>query len=253
MTSEDSLQNVQKIDILDQKYVLQPWENYRGLSYGDLVARWHSWLMCDNPDNYNSDDMLFMRGNIGYHNKRDTFYFKTNVVIPQGTAILIPVVTTLINYGDYHEGKQINDEFSLRQAVHDHVNAAGPFWATLEEIDGSNKFLKKIVPDLELFRVESPIFQLNISRQNPFLHRMDEPVLPGTYTALGSGYFVLLHDLIPSKYRIRFGGKGMYDFYTDAMYEITISDIEKIKKDISGQNTSPSELQENKIAIKANT
>ena len=229
-----------------RKYVLQPWENYRGLSYGDLVVRWSSWLMSNNPDNYNSNDMLFMRGNIGYHDTKDNFYFKTNVEIPQGTAILIPVVTTLINYGDYHEGKLINDEISLRQAVSHHVNAAGPFWAMLEEIDSPNKSLRKIVPDLELFRVESPLFQLNTSPQNPFLNRMDEPILPGIHIALGSGYFAFLHNSKPSTYRIRFGGHGMYGFYTDAMYEVTITDIHKIKKDISGQNTSPSALQKNK-------
>lgn len=247
----DSHHENEDIDILDQKYVLQPWENYRGLSYGELVVRWHNWLMSKDPDNYNSTDILFLRGNIGYHDKRDSFYFKTNVVISQETAILIPVVTTLINYGDYHEGKVINDEFYLRQAVHDHVNAAGPFWATLEVIDNSTISLKKIVPDLELFRVESPLFQINISHLNPFLNKMDEPVFPGIYTALGSGYFILLYNLIPSKYRIRFGGKGMYDFYTDAMYDITITDPQKIKKDISGYNTSPSALQGNKTAIKA--
>jgi hypothetical protein len=187
----DIYQENEKIDILDQKYVLQPWENYRGLSYGELVARWHNWLMSENPDNYNFTDILYLRGNIGYHDKMDYFYFKNNVVISQETAILIPVVTTLINYGDYHEGKLVNDEFFLRQAVYEHVNAAGPFWATLEIFDDSNKTLKKIVPDLEIFRVESPLFHLNISPQNPFLHKMDEPVLPGIHTALGAGYFIL--------------------------------------------------------------
>ena len=249
MKSEDNLQFDENVDILDQKYVLQPSENFRGISYGDMIARWHSWLMSANPDNYNFGDILFMRGSIGYHDRKDVYYFKPNVVISEGTAILIPVVTTIFNYGDSDQGKQINDELSLRQAIKDHVNAAGPFWATLEEINNSTKLLKKIVCNLELFRVESPIFQLVISPKNPFLNKMYEPLFPGSHTALGSGYFLLLHNLLPGKYRIRFGGNGMYNFYTDALYEITITDRHKVKKDISGQNTSPSMLEDHKIAI----
>ena len=80
---------------------------------------------------------------------------------------------------------------------------------------------------------------------------MDEPTYPGTFTALTSGYFVYLRNLVPSMYTIRFGGKGMGNFFTDAIYEITIKGKGILKNDISVQNTSPNALlKENKIAIR---
>lgn len=250
---EHSIQDDQDINILDEKFILKPSDNYRGLSYGELVIRWHSWLMSDDPEKYNSGDVYFLRGNIGYHEQPDTFFFRKNIKIHEGTAILVPVVTTLYAYGDYYDGKLINDEFLLRRAIQEHVDAAGPFWATIEQVDSPIVSLKRIVSDLGLYRFESPLFQLNTSDRNPFLNSMDEPNLPGIRTALGAGYFVLLQNLDPSKYRIRFGGKGMSDFFTDAIYEITIISKDKIQKDISGHSKSPNELLEGKKSAISDT
>jgi hypothetical protein len=52
-----------------------------------------------------------------------------------------------------------------------------------------------------------------------------------------------LKDLPPSKFRIRFGGKGFGSFFTDALYDITIHAKKfLIPKDISGTNTSADKL-----------
>jgi hypothetical protein len=156
-------------------------------------------------------------------------------------GILVPIVTTHYTFGDSYKGLIINDEYYLRKAVREHVDAAGPFWATLEKL-GTNYKVFRLVSNLELFRVESPLFELDVSEVNPFLDKMDEPIYPGKHTALVSGYFVILRDLPTGSYRIRFGGYGMDNFYTDSLYDVNIISKEKITNDISGSTFTPDYL-----------
>jgi hypothetical protein len=238
-----------KLKVLDDKYVVKTSENYRGLSYADIIVTWQRWLLSENPDEHQYGDILFLRGNIGYH-QSNSDYLKCFIEISEGMSILVPIVTTHFTIGESYKGTIINNEFYLRKAVREHVDAAGPFWATLEKM-GKNHKMFKLVPNLESFRVESMPFELEVSEENPFLDKMDEPNYPGKYTALVSGYFVLLRDLPVSSYRIRFGGYGMDKFYTDSLYEINIISKERTGKDLSGSSfTSDLLLRMKKNAIK---
>jgi hypothetical protein len=238
-----------RLQVLDDKYVVKTSENYRGLSYGDIIVTWQRWLLGENPDEHQYGDILFLRGNVGYHQSNSS-YLESFIEIPVGMSILVPIVTTHFTMGESYKGTIINNEFYLRKAVREHVDAAGPFWATLEKM-GKNHNVFKLVPNLESFRVESMPFELDVSEENPFLDKMDEPNYPGKYTALVSGYFVLLRDLPVSSYRIRFGGYGMDNFYTDSLYEINIISKGRTGKDLSGSSfTSDHLLRKKKNAIK---
>ena len=218
--------------MLDEAHVLDTNENYRGLSYGDLITMWQKWLMSDNPDRTNYGDILFLRGSIGHHANKSV-YLRASVRIEQGTAILVPIVTTHYNLGEKYEGSIIKNVFSLKKAVKAHVDAAGPFWATLEKFQKPSIVLR-LVKNIQSFRVESQPFELDISDKNPFLCKMDIPLTPGRYTALVSGYFILLRDLPACSYRLRFGGYGMNRFYTDSVYKIKVTERETNPWDISG-------------------
>lgn len=239
------------LKVLDCRYVVKISENYRGLSYGDVISTWLRWLLSENPDAHQYGDILFLRGSLGYHNSNST-YLESFIEIPERMGILVPIVTTHFSMGDFYEGKPIKSEFYLRKAVREHVDAAGPFWGTLERM-GEDYKVFRLVPNLESFRVESVPFQLDVSEKNPFLDKMDEPVYPGKYTALVSGYFVLLRDLPVGSYRLRFGGYGMDNFYTDSLYEINVISKEKNKvKDVSGLTFAPNFLlRQKKKAVKA--
>jgi hypothetical protein len=237
-----------KLKALANKYVVKISETYKGLSYADIIVRWQRWLLSERPDQRQHGDILFLRGSVGYHHSSFN-YFESSVTISDGIAILVPIVTTHYNLGECYKGLIINDEFYLRKTVKEHIDAAGPFWATLEKNDNSSMVFK-LVPNLESFRVESMPFELNISKENPFLDKMDEPNIPGNYTGLVGGFFVLLRDLPASSYKIRFGGYGMGGFYTEAVYKITIRPKKMTVKDVSGPNFVPSLLREKKNAIK---
>jgi hypothetical protein len=228
-----------ELEVLEYTYVLSPTDNYRGLPYGELVVRWTRWLMSASPDNYKAEDFLFLRGNIGHHTEPDSLYEPHKIEVEQGTAILIPIITTFYKIGDSYEGVVIEDEELLRHALHEHVNAAGPFWATIKIMDIPGQPTKKIVKNLEDFRFESPLFSLTVSEKNPFLNNLDVPIIPGTHTALAGGYFVLLKGLASSQFRIRFGGKGLGNFFTDSLYEINVNArLSTTSKDISAQYIS---------------
>jgi hypothetical protein len=231
-----------KLEVLADKYFVKPSENYKGLSYGDLTSSWLRWLLSDVPDQYDYGDILFLRGSIGHHNSISN-YLKSSVMIPQGVAILVPIVTTHFFMGDRYNGITISEDVTLRKAVREHVDAAGPFWATLE-ID--NKKVVKLVPTLDSFRIESPVFELQVSEKNPFLELMDEPNSPGVHKALVGGYFVLLHNLPVGTYRIRFGGYGMDKFYTESLYKIDIMAKKIVDNDVSGPEYTPKHLQHEK-------
>lgn len=237
-----------KMKTLDDKFVVKTSENYKGLSYSDIISTWQRWLLSESPDQYQCGGIFFLRGSIGYH-KSSSHYFESSLEISYGAAILVPVITTHYNMGERYKGRVINDEYSLRKAVREHVDAAGPFWAALE-MGNIPPRVVRLVSNLESFRVESMPFELNISKENPFLDKMDEPNYPGKYTALVAGYFVLLQDLPPLSYRLRFGGYGMDGFYTESLYEINIKSAINKDKDVSGPNFTPDHLlQEKKKAI----
>jgi hypothetical protein len=238
---------IKSLEVLDDKYILKPSQNYRGLSYNDLLIMWYRWLMSKNPDQNNEGDILFLRGNIGYHQDNSS-YLQVSIEIIEGKAILVPIITTHYKIGEYYK-TEIKDEFDLRRAIKEHVDAATKFWAILQ-IMNKSKTLLKLVSNLELFRVESMPFELNVSEENPFLDKMDEPNSTGIFTAQVGGYFVLLYDLPPSTYQIRFGGIGMDAFYTDSLYEIKIVPRKKNQKDISSSIFTPDQLlKEKKNAI----
>lgn len=234
---------------LNDRYIIKTSENFKGLSYSDIITLWLRWLLSDNPDRDQWGNIFFMRGSVGFH-KCNSFYFKSTAEISFGTAILVPIITTHFTMGERYGDDEITDEFNLRRAVREHVNSAGPFWATLE-MNYRPPRIFKLVSDLESFRFESMVFELNISKKNPFLDKMDEPNYPGKHLAMVGGYFVLLHNLPPRSYRIRFGGYGMDGFYSESLYEINIKSWPRVRKDISGVKFTPQHIfREKKIAIK---
>jgi hypothetical protein len=237
MVNLNSVRKRVSMGVLDERFILSSYDNFQGLTYGDILIRWNNWLMGDDPDNRPVQDILFLRGNIGYHNDPYSFYGPRTITATEGTAILIPIVSTLYRIGDRYDGDLVTDEYGLRRAVFEHVNAAGPIWATIQDMDDPDQPARRIVKNLVEFRFQTPVFDLQISDKNPFLDKMDTRLSPGNYKSLAGGYFLLAVNLPPSNYRIRFGGRGFGNFYTDALYQVQLYRSQNpICKDISDIN-----------------
>jgi hypothetical protein len=203
--------------------------NFKGRSYGDLVATWTNWLFSDQPDYTETTDILFLRGNIGYYQDLQKFYDKTNEnaeTVFKGTAILVPVICTFLTIGSYYDGSRIESEVGLRNAVNRTVHAGVEAWAKIKLKNGRGEAVN-IVDDLLQYYVETPFFKLSVSERSPLRDKIDEPIDPGVYDTVTGGYFLLLRDLDPQTYRIRFGGKGKGNYVTDSVYDVIVLDRER--------------------------
>jgi hypothetical protein len=252
--------NEKKTDI-EKNYVVDVKENFRGRSYGDWVATWSNWLLSEDPDRSNEGEghMLFLRGSLAYYeyskNRQDLnslpdaqrFYNRTGdqcIIISEGTAIFIPVLTALYFLDAPFEGSVLANEEQVRYAARKENDKSGGIWARLQRADRP-KAWEPIVYNLESYRVESPVFKLSISEKNPFLkyYATEYPLSPGEHEAVTDGYFLIMKNLPYESCRIQFGGKGRHDYRTDSVYDLHVTTRPRgLIKDVSKGNEQPSVL-----------
>jgi hypothetical protein len=213
---------------------LLPSETFRGMSYGDWIAAWHQWLVSDNPS-YSGENILFLRGNVNYRSVGDkedddggpryldpkAVYDRTKdngETIYDGTAILIPILTSHFYIGDFYNGRKITSIPYLRYVTNKDTDG-GSIWATIMK---KGDKVTKIVSDLKEYRFESPLYLLSIPKNSKLRKKMDYPPNPGSYHAITVGYFVLIKSLSAGTYRFRFGGSNGSAYHTDSLYDINI-------------------------------
>jgi hypothetical protein len=225
---------------------MPPGKTFKGLSYGDWVAIWSKWLISRDVESYDGEDMLFLRGYVGFkavsdaegamrYQDPESFLDRTGdkkLKILKGTSVLVPTAVTINAIGGDFEGKLIENEKDLRNAVNDDLNHVRTIWATVK-LNHSKKSIK-LVPNLRSYRIETPLFKLTVPEDSPLNNLMDYPMKPGVYDAVAGGYFVLLPDLALSTYQIDFGCEGPGDYSTRGVYDITVyPDTRKGPSDIS--------------------
>jgi hypothetical protein len=226
--------------------VLQPSENFKGLSYGDWAAVWSNWFMSKEVDNYEGQDILFLRGHVEYepisesegamrYQDPDSFLDMTGnkgLKILEGTSIFIPITVSFNSIGGHYEGKLIENERDLRAAVNEDINNVRSMWATLKM--NYSKKSSRIVPDLKLYRIESPLFKLTVPEDSTLNNLTEYPFKPGVHDAVTEGYFILLRKLPTSSYQFDFGAEGPGDYMTRSVYDITVyRHTRKLPKDVS--------------------
>jgi hypothetical protein len=229
--------------------ILLPSETFRGMSYGDWIAAWHQWLLSDNPT-YRGEDILFLRGNVDYRSVGDkedgprylnpkAVYKRTKEngedngeTIHEGTAILIPILTSHFYIGEFYNGRKITSIPDLRYVTNKDTNG-GSIWATI--MKKGNK-ITKIVSDLKEYRFESPLYFLSIPKNSKLRTKLDYPPNPGSYHAITVGYFVLIKSLSSGTYRFRFGGSNGSAYHTNSLYDIDV--LKKRKENVIDKSSN---------------
>lgn len=226
--------------------VLQPWETFKGMSYGDWAAVWTNWLLSEEVDTYKGQDILFLRGNINYkpissvagalrHQDPNSFLDRVGdkaYKVLEGTSVLIPITVAYYAIGDYFDGKIIDNQVELRSALNSDFKLIRTIWAVIKK--SSSKKSVKIVPNLASYKIESPLFQLKVPTNSILNEFQDEPLKPGTYYAVVGGYFLLVKLLPQSTYRVSFGAEGPGEYSTRSIYDIEVyANTPRITKDIS--------------------
>ena len=212
-------------------------ENFRGLSYGEWISIWGNWLMSEDPDNATRKDILFLRGNLDYkpvasNNEFPRFSDPSSVLIRTGhdsetifenTAMLIPVLTAQYSVGDIYDGRRLNREYELRDAVNRDSDESLRIWATINH----KRNTTRIVSDLNRYRVESPLFKLSIPNNSSLRLRTQDAAKPGIYDTVVGGFFLIVHSLPKGRYRLEFGGNGRGNYSTNSIYDITVEGLRK--------------------------
>jgi hypothetical protein len=213
--------------------VVSPNENFKGMSYGDWISIWANWLWSADPD-YDGGDMLLLRGNINYgpvggivggprFTDRKTYYDRTGYkgeTINKKTGILIPILTSQLNIGCIFDGKKITSSEKLRYYLNKDIDRMNSLWATI--LINRDKRPKKIVKNIKEFRVQSSLFKFTMPSNSVLNARGEVPQEFGEFESIVGGYFIILRSLIPSSYRIVFGGSGPGTYYTNAIYDIRV-------------------------------
>ena len=212
-------------------------ENFRGLSYGEWATIWDNWLMSEDPDSAIRKDILFLRGNLGYTSVSSNNDFprfsdssatliktdQNTEIIFENTAILIPVLTAQYSVGDIYDGKKLDNEYELRDAVNRDSDESLRIWATI-----TNKGRKsRIVNDLNRYRIESPLFHLSIPVNSRLRLGTQDAVKPGLYDTVVGGFFLIIRSLPRGKYGLEFGGNGRGNYSTNSIYGIAVKGIRK--------------------------
>ena len=226
--------------------VVQPNENFRGMSYGEWAAEWTKWLFSKDPDGYDEGNILFLRGNVDYrpvgndpsspkYINPDAVYDRTarnGITIFDTTAIFVPLIAATYFIHDNYEGKIIKNEQDLRYSVNKETDESPEIWCAIKR----NGELRpsKLVSDLKEYRFESSLFKLEIPRNSLLRDRMEVSVKAGIYEAMTAGHFVIIRSLPSSNYRMIFGGRGTGVYITNSVYDIRVIMREQDRtKDIS--------------------
>jgi hypothetical protein len=207
------------------------------LSYGQWAIIWDNWLLSEDPDSTVRKDILFLRGNLDYTSVTSNNDFprfsdssaaliktdQNTEMIFENTAILIPVLTAQYSVGDIYDGKKLDNEYEIRDAVNRDSDESLRIWATITH----NRRKSRIVNDLNRYRIESPLFHLSIASNSRLRLGTQDAVKPGLYDTVVGGFFVIIRSLPRGKYRLEFGGNGRGNYSTNSVYDIAVEGIRK--------------------------
>lgn len=203
--------------------VVDPSLNWLGISYGSWVARWNVWLMSDDPDGYEADDILFMRGNSEYYpvgvisgqplEMDPNSVYETSRRISGRTALFMPIITHTYTFDDIYNKSRLLTEMNVRRALYADLQEPFEMFAYL---NGAN-----IVDNLYEYLIESPVFELPVTENTKF--DFDPHIEIGVHKAISKGYFLILKPLHHGKYDFEFGGMNdVGPYFTRSKYHIEV-------------------------------
>lgn len=249
--------------------IVEPNENFRGMSYGDWIEIWSNWLFSGFPNYVADEDILFCRGFLEFAgspyditqqqyivetprggdgkptrdiirtterrlllNKDKDCEVDLSDRVPTGTAIFVPLLTAMYSIGNKYEGRTLDNEFDVRRAVMKDTYESREVFFKVRKPESSRPKIK-LVPD---YRFETRLFTIRISESSPFIGYQREEIQPGDYESVAGGYFVIMSDLPEGNYTIEFGGKGRDGYRTRTVHRIEVlGERRDLTKDTSSE------------------
>lgn len=186
--------------------IVQPHENFKGLSYGNWTSIWWNWLFSDQVQ-YGS--IHFLRGNT---DKEDPI-IRTGVnspVIYSGTTIFFPIICTI--------SSKLLFEHASTQMIRRRESAERQKIPVLLNVE-----INRVrIPNLKNYYVESPEFVLEIPKTSKVRRLTDPPARIGKSPAVSAGYWIMLRPLPPGSHKIIFEGKHADGFRSYGEYTVKV-------------------------------
>jgi hypothetical protein len=236
--------------------VFMPDQTFRGLTYADLIADWMNWIYSEDPDDRIDYYFTYLRGNnIGdpYDLESSALASSTlegvsdiknvldrtgyrGITITSNTALFFSVFDTNFVLNDQYGGMVLGTPYDLRVATRKEYNQVSVMWAFYQVWNGKGwNDAQPIVNSLDDYYAESYPFRLFASEGNR-LNREPKYYLQGPreYLGVSVGTYLLMSNFKPGKYRLDFGGISKVEYFTRAIYDITVTEaLEPELKDIS--------------------
>lgn len=214
-------------------------ENVYGKSYGDWLAASWNWLLSNNLDNQ-TGIVYFLRTSSEYHNKGPYCKIgKHRVQVFTDQAIFVPVIISLADDKHFPE---LSTAALRRADVNNDIdrgdNPPKPYQVT---ING-----EPILDDLKDFRIESPDFLLDVSKDSSVKDTLEVPIKePGNSLAVSAGYCIIIKSLPVNSesepYRLHIRALGRDNYYTESFYDIIVKERQLLRQ----EETISSEVSNN--------
>jgi hypothetical protein len=227
------------IKIADPHYV------FRGLTYGQWAGVWMNQLFSDKPDiNYEGGKaMVFLRGNVQYayledpeHAVFSTLTKESRLRIFEDTAVFVPVINTKFVIDLEYQGQVMKDEIAMRNTARRDTVNGGQLGIRIRKLDDDKD--EPLVPDLNSFYTESPLFSLSIPETSTYKSQMESPLDAGEYFSVTVGIFVIISKWPKGTFRLSVLGKGVGKYLTKSIYDLEVIKGESKLVDISNKDKS---------------
>ncbi|HZO11318.1 MAG TPA: hypothetical protein VFB48_04300 [Nitrososphaeraceae archaeon] len=175
----------------DLKFIVQPHENFNGLSYGCWTSIWWNWLF---SDQIQFGSVYFLRGNTD----KESPIIRTGKdgpMICSDTAIFFPIICTI---SSEHMFEHASTQSTRRSESAERQK--NPLLLSVK-INGVK------IPNLKNYYAESPEFVLDIPKSSKIRLSFDPLPRIGKMPAVSAGYWIMLRPLPPGTYRIIFKAK----------------------------------------------
>jgi hypothetical protein len=219
--------------------VLDPKQNYRGLSLGNWVVQLVNWMVSEDPVKQDGP-VLFTKGSGEPNNNILEIYYREGndgLVIDPDQAVLLQIISST---ADSHFYPHLSTDAALRTEVREDI--AGTSFDSIYadySVDGGKKWKPVLAArNFQDYIAETPLFRLEVPKTTGYQARIwDDVKLEDEFKAdaVTVGVFLLLANFEPSKkrinednpfgfYKFRFGAVGDGTYYTSSVYDIFVND-----------------------------
>jgi len=216
------------MSITENVNIVDPKDNYRGLSYGQLIMQWNNWFVSSGQEETNGP-VCFLRGS-AYQIQGEFKQYKRMgphaVHINANTAIFFPLISATAWQQAF---PTLTTDGLLRADVRNDIDGGSVLNLYAKYIDDKD-VEHDIVPEIKKYRAESPPFTLEVPTTYLGAEQRvwdNVQVSEGSSSAVSDGYWLLIRPLSPlsppnKPYRLHFGGPGKSPYSTDSLYDIVV-------------------------------